>query len=151
MFVGVGLSLWTVLLGFSFLQYNPALLFLGLGDLFALVSIPLLLRQPGFFKANFRVLIASLSVGVLAAVVSGWIYAFQIVTPAGGGLSFGYPFAWRFSDQFWLGRQVMDSYDWEGFVLDFLFYSGIACAVAVTSRLFVGILRLRLRLQFPMR
>ena len=143
-FVGLALDVWIILVGSLFLDYNQGiLLFIALGDLFALISIPLLLNESGFFRANFHLLISPLVAGVLAAVVSGWVYGFQLVTPGGGGLYFGYPFTWRLTDQAWLGHQVANSYDWEAFTVDSLLYSGIAYAFEMTSGIVFTMLRLR--------
>jgi len=46
-----------------------ALLFVALGDVLALVSIPLLLNRPRFFRENYRFLTTALAVGALAALL----------------------------------------------------------------------------------
>ncbi len=123
------------------LLYDPTLLFLVLGDLFALISVPLL-KRPEVFRANYLLLITSLAVGVLVTVVTGWVLGYQIITPGGGGTDFGYPFPWRLTDQGWFGQRVAgDTYDPISFVVDFFFYSGIVCAVGLASRKLVRELR----------
>jgi len=60
--------------------------------------------------------------GVIACLASSWLITYEIVTPGGGGVYWGFPFAWK-SIQSWLGTYEGFQYEWFWFIADSLIYT----------------------------
>jgi len=60
--------------------------------------------------------------GVIACLASSWLITYEVVSPGGGGVYWGFPFAWK-SIQSWLGTYEGFQYDWVWFIVDSMIYT----------------------------
>jgi len=88
----------------------------------AAISAPILNKVLSREPRGFSTFLVLTGLGVITCLASSWLVTYEIVTPGGGGVYWGFPFAWK-SIQSWLGTYEGFQYDWFWFIADSLIYT----------------------------
>ena len=119
--VSAGIAMFFGLLGAALLM--TGIVKIGVGEKgSAAMSAPILNNVLPREPRGLSTFLILTGLGVIACLASSWLITYEILTPGGGGVYWGFPFAWK-SIQSWLGTYEGFQYDWFWFIADSMIYT----------------------------